>query len=775
MADDDSKIEAVIDLDTTAAMEQVLGFKEAVLSIGDSEGPQALLDGLMKVGGYVGILAVTVYAIKTAFDDVFDAEKIQAINNQFEILTKNAGLVGDTLKEGMINAAGGMVGETELIEAANKAVVEMGGSAKQLPEIMELARKATAVMGGDVMQNFEGITRAVATGNERELKHMGIIIDVNAAYKKYADSIGVSVGELSKAGQSQAVLNAVLEKGQTAFQGISAETMKVTTLWTKLKVLMGEIGETFKIVFGEGTSSLFQNLFGEMNRLAGATNLFLKDKLGHGAEQASAHLARVSNNIKELETDLATLEKAKGITHDAGMIADYNLKIEATKKRIADYKGQIDAATASVEKLAQAKKSEAGPAKAAGGDASMVDKKKVTEDEAKFQSQMLKLKEDRIKKEMALSHSAEAYDDLVARQRLVIEQQTATKIAEIKNGAFGNERQKAALMAAERRSMAEKLTELDQQAAEKKAQLINKEISLADNEDKFEALIEERKSLRQKKGLAEALQTKQKFEAQEKVLLARKDMTEVQREAAKKKLEKQRDNAVLQQTRQLNQELLALDDQSEKEREAVMNRWVEHANGAAEGFYRGFANASRRAGADLTNFSAQGQAVFGMMGNSLTSAFVQMGKGSEKGSDVIKKAALGMVAQICQYYGSMLLLTSIWPPNPLGLAAGAGLLVLSGVVSSMAGGSAGGGSGGGGVSGSPASFTSTGQGMMGGVPSSLAQSNSVADNQVTPNSVHLTVQGSIFDSDATSVRIAQLVRQSSDATGFSIARVGGGV
>ena len=159
-----------LSLDNKEFIESALHSKESIMSLGEAKNLTGLVEGLTKVGVTLGVVGVAAWGIKTAFETVFEGEEIRQINKEFDVLTEKAGIATDSLKEGLVKAAGGLVDDTELLKAANKAIIEMGNSAQRLPEVMELARKSTAVFGGDLAQNFETMNQAIAWTHRKRLR-----------------------------------------------------------------------------------------------------------------------------------------------------------------------------------------------------------------------------------------------------------------------------------------------------------------------------------------------------------------------------------------------------------------------------------------------------------------------------------------------------------------------------------------------------------------------------------------------------------------------------
>lgn len=251
MANDDNNLSFQLDLDSDSFVESAKKALESIKQIGEGGegGLSSLLGTFSEVGVALGVAAVAVGAFKESLDLSIEGEEIQRIQNQFDTLTAQAGISGEALKSGLEKSADGLVSTTELLKTANTALVQMGASANQLPQIMELARKSTALMGGDLESNFAGITNAIERGNVRMLQHMGIVIDQKKAYQTYAQSIGVTAGELSKAGRQQAILNAVLAAGGEQFKGVNPQLGEVTGSFARLKVALTEFGEAFVVIF----------------------------------------------------------------------------------------------------------------------------------------------------------------------------------------------------------------------------------------------------------------------------------------------------------------------------------------------------------------------------------------------------------------------------------------------------------------------------------------------------------------------------------------------
>ena len=260
MADDTSSDTFRLDLDASAFVDEVLRAQTSISQLGNSEALSGLVEGFLSAGAAVGALGVALFAAKEAADLIFDAERIQQVNAEFETLSRNAGVYSDTLKAGLVESSKGWVDETTLMQAANKAMIGLEVGVDKLPDLMKIAQQATAVMGGTAVDNFNMIAKAVESGNTRQLRHLGIIIDQQKAYRDFATSMGITVNELSQAGKQQAVLNAVLEQGNEKLPKGSDDLLRFTSIWNQFKTTVTEVKEGLTLLFYQAITPVLEGV-----------------------------------------------------------------------------------------------------------------------------------------------------------------------------------------------------------------------------------------------------------------------------------------------------------------------------------------------------------------------------------------------------------------------------------------------------------------------------------------------------------------------------------
>lgn len=677
MADDNDSSSFRLDLDVADFVKKAGEAKESIDGIGESEGISQLVAGLAEAGVVLGGFGLALYAIKEVIDVVFDAEKIKQTQVTFDALSTSAGVYSKTLIDGLKEASGGLVDETALMSAANQAMVKMQVGVAQLPQLMDLARNATKVMGGDVIDNFNKITQAVASGNAKQLKRIGITIDQTKAYRDYATVHGGVADALSLAGKQQAVLNAALDYGEKklASQG---ESVKVSiNLWQQVKVTLTEIGEVITLAFEKIAGPTVAKFFGGLKLYADQAKTYLVDKFGQGAEQASAHADLIHQKMLAAAGDLydtqKKFEKVVAAGAGPGSINQWNQLITAKQNGLKLIQAEYSKTQGVIDKQAQDEIAQQKKIADAHKPASGFDPVKQKEQEIKAAKELNSiesaLEKDELKTMTTVAQAEEHYNAQKAQQQKVIIDQMKAIDTQVKSGALTRG-----------------------QAAQQEA-LLEKRLTIA----------------------------------------------------------KEKDEVAL-----------------EKLREQAMAQYVAHSKNAGEGVSRAFEQSSEKSKHALTDWGAFGDATVNDFSKNAVSGIQAWASGSKSATDAMESMFAGMVGQMASQYGQMMLLASIFPPDPVGIAAGTALIALGGALGAVGSSSS---------SSSAASAPAAGSAATPAAPAAAsAGSPSAAATSATPaKSVTLVVQGHMFMNDQTQRWLVDQVRAAADATDFKVQSVGGGL
>ena len=207
----------------------------------------------------------------------------------------------------------------------------------------------------------------------------------------------------------------------------------------------------------------------------------------------------------------------------------------------------------------------------------------------------------------------------------------------------------------------------------------------------------------------------------------------------------------------------ALDEDLAQSRIAALNRYAEKSTGTSHEITAGWQSAAAESVQASKKQSNMGVVAFNSMRKGAAEAFIAMGNGSKTAGEAMKGFLFNSLADIAEAKGQFLLVGGMATGNPAEIAGGAALLALSGFLRSQAGGaSAGGGaSGGGGGAGGGAGGGSVGP--SGGAPEM---------KETKKKSVELNLYGNMMGTDETNRWLVERVREASDATDFTIKKIG---
>lgn len=143
-----------------------------------------------------------------------DAAPLEGIGMAFEVMAGKAGLSLADLR----TASRGTISDFELMRVANIALAGAGDDLGQafgrdLPQLMAIAGAAARATGQDAGFMFESLLVGVKRVSPRLIDNTGLQLKLGEANKALADSLGITVEELTGEQQQIALLNATLEAG----------------------------------------------------------------------------------------------------------------------------------------------------------------------------------------------------------------------------------------------------------------------------------------------------------------------------------------------------------------------------------------------------------------------------------------------------------------------------------------------------------------------------------------------------------------------------------
>jgi len=427
----DNKDSWKFDLDAGDAARQLDDLKSKVLSIGDIKNLSGLVSGLTALAGPIAAVAAGMLAVKVAFDLSKEGEQIEKVHRQFEALAEAVGKNGEQMKARIEESIGKTEDLEDALKNAGRAMSLLGDNSDKIPQFFEIAKKAANAFGGTMNERFDQIVNAVAKGNAAQLKQIGITVDSEKALKSYAASIGTTVSALSEQGRQAAIANAIMDKAADRYKNLKTEQEGIETATKRFGETWKNLSDAVSVAFNKMFGPAFTKAIEYFDKMLASVSDKLVSNFGTGADASAARARVLGREIEDLTEKLENQKKVLDFyaTNKAGMIAETQAAIQERKNELA----LIEAINEEERKRASAAKGEDVIKKDKENKPDgNVDRSKQIEQETKFNSELLKLAEERVKSELEVETNADEYRMLLIQQRNNTIAQYDRQIAETK-------------------------------------------------------------------------------------------------------------------------------------------------------------------------------------------------------------------------------------------------------------------------------------------------------------------------------------------------------
>lgn len=180
---------------------------------------------------------------------------LNALASQYDMTARQ-------IVDSVVEASNRLISMSNAASVSAKALM-MGLNPEQLISFMKIVETTTNVTGDSVAQAFEKITEAAAAGRERTLKQMGIMVDLDAAYRKYAESVGKTTNELSEHEKRLAGIIAIQAKGTEIMNRLGESTDSHADKMERLRITI----ENLELQAGAFIKRLGFAFFGILNAI----------------------------------------------------------------------------------------------------------------------------------------------------------------------------------------------------------------------------------------------------------------------------------------------------------------------------------------------------------------------------------------------------------------------------------------------------------------------------------------------------------------------------
>lgn len=194
-----------------------------------------------------------------------EAPALDQISRSFENLAATAGTSGAEVLASMRAASRGMVSDADLMTSYNEAMLLVGESmATKFPALLEIAQASAAATGQDVGFMLDSLVKGIGRGSPMILDNLGLTINLAEANQKYADSLGISVDQMTKAQQQEALLNATIDAGGDFIERLGDNSSDSAVSIAQMKATM----ENLKNGIASGLLPVISALLGPILQLA---------------------------------------------------------------------------------------------------------------------------------------------------------------------------------------------------------------------------------------------------------------------------------------------------------------------------------------------------------------------------------------------------------------------------------------------------------------------------------------------------------------------------
>lgn len=216
-----------------AILKKVTGLEQEFGGLGSRVAESAA--GFFTAEAAMKALSFAADAAKQIFQDMLiEGAGVADVQENFERLTAQAGRLSATLlgelKEGTHNT----IDDLTLMKMVNADLAAgMNLTDKQFRTLADGAFALAQATGTDVAQALETMNDAMVTGRVRSVQMLTGKIDLEAAERRYADSLGTTVDRLSAEGKVQAARVAILEAVGNATERLGEQTDGLDEMWAQ--------------------------------------------------------------------------------------------------------------------------------------------------------------------------------------------------------------------------------------------------------------------------------------------------------------------------------------------------------------------------------------------------------------------------------------------------------------------------------------------------------------------------------------------------------------
>lgn len=254
--------------------ETVGGFKATTdAATTGATGAEAFAGKLLTIGTSAVTVTAALAAAKKVFDLSQEGAKLNDVTTSFKRMNEEVYQTPDLL-ERMRQATRNTVTDVTLMQGlltltagtTNDVARAFADAAPDLLEIAKAANKLNPTLG-DTSFLYESLATGIKRGSPAILDNLGILVRLEDAYRKYADTLGISTSALTGEQKTLALLNAVREKGRILIQQVGGDVAAESDAWAILTTKIENTTNAWKQHLAEGVLPVIRALSGEYQEI----------------------------------------------------------------------------------------------------------------------------------------------------------------------------------------------------------------------------------------------------------------------------------------------------------------------------------------------------------------------------------------------------------------------------------------------------------------------------------------------------------------------------
>ncbi|MGB5050235.1 MAG: hypothetical protein WBO46_14935, partial [Caldilineaceae bacterium] len=299
--------------------------------------------------------------------------------DSFADLTVAAGGSSRAMLTAMRDASKGMIDDTSLMGATNKAMLlGVADSAGEMSKLLEIAGARAKAMGLSTQQAFGDLVTGLGRMSPQILDNLGITVDAEGAYQRYAESIGRAADALSDTEKKQALVNEVIRTSTTLLEANAGQGRDMAGSFERMDASLANAKDALGALFSPAAAAIAEKIAdatdaatGALTAMAGITDPYaaINDSmrlfnmlLGNANSQTEQGQAAIAEMGKQYNALAAALGRPMiDITASAreGMVVFNQVSVD-TAIQLAALAGETDSTVVAFQHMA-AMAAQAGP------------------------------------------------------------------------------------------------------------------------------------------------------------------------------------------------------------------------------------------------------------------------------------------------------------------------------------------------------------------------------------------------------------------------------